>query len=167
MAKTVKINGVTYNDVKEFRAPLASDPSQVAVFPETSDATAEAGEILAGKSGYVNGVKVGGTMPDRGTVNSEISAKDGTVTIQQGRHSGSGKVSIAAAEQEKLVSGNIKAGVTVLGVEGDTNVVDTSAGDIGAGDLPKGKIGFSKGVKYEGTATYPSLSLADGVLAIS
>lgn len=167
MAKTVKINGVTYNDVEKFQAPLASDPSKIAVFPETSDATAGAAQILKDFDAYVDGVKVAGTMPNRGTVNSDISTKNGTITIQQGCHSGNGKVGIAASEQAKLIPGNIKAGVTVLGVEGDDYVVDTSAGDIVASDLPKGKTGFSKGIKYTGTATYPNITLADGVLSIS
>lgn len=167
MAKTVKINGVTYKDVEKFQAPLASDPNQIAVFPETSDATAGAAQILKGYDAYVDGMKVGGTMPNRGTVNSDISTKDGTVTIQQGYHSGSGKVGISSGEQEKLIPGNIKAGVTVLGVEGDDYVVDTSAGDIVASDLPKGKTGFAKGIQYKGTATYPNIMLADGVLNIS
>ena len=33
-------------------------------------------------------------------------------------HDGSGKVGIATAEKEKIVAGNIKQGVTILGVEG-------------------------------------------------
>ena len=38
--------------------------------------------------------------------------------MPQGYHDGSGKVSIDSTEQAKLIAGNIKAGVEVLGVTG-------------------------------------------------
>lgn len=54
----------------------------------------------------------------RGAAEWTISAVDGGYTIQAGYHNGSGKVSIAAAEKLKLIAGNIKSGVTILGVVG-------------------------------------------------
>lgn len=56
---------------------------------------------------------------NRGTGGGEISEKSGSVQIQQGYYSGTGNVQIAPAEQQKIVPGNIKQGVTVLGVTGD------------------------------------------------
>lgn len=85
---------------------------------DTSDADATAGEILATKTAYVNANKIIGTMPNRGQVTGTISTKAGTYTIQNGYHDGSGTVSIDSTEQAKIIAGNIKSGVTILGVEG-------------------------------------------------
>lgn len=84
----------------------------------TQDATATAAEILNTKIAYVRGSKVTGSMPNRGAVTGSISTKTGSYTIQQGYHDGSGTVSIAATEQAKLISENIREGVTILGVQG-------------------------------------------------
>lgn len=85
---------------------------------DTSDATAVAAEILLDKTAYVSGNKLTGTMPNRGAVTGTIATKDQEYTIPQGYHDGSGKVSIDATEQAKLVADNIRAGITVLGVTG-------------------------------------------------
>lgn len=85
---------------------------------DSTDATAVSDEILATKTAYVQGSKVTGAMPNRGSADGTISTVNGEYAIQNGYHDGSGKVSIDAAEKAKIVASNIRGGVTILGVEG-------------------------------------------------
>lgn len=85
---------------------------------DTSDDTVAAAEMLVGKTAHARGVKITGTMPNNGAVSGSIATKDEQYTIPQGFHDGSGKVGIASAEKSKLIPGNIKSGVVVLGVTG-------------------------------------------------
>lgn len=85
---------------------------------DTSDANATAAEILSTKTAYVNGNKITGEMVNRGAVTGTINTVAGTYSIQNGYHDGSGTVAIDSTEQAKIVAGNIKKDVTILGVTG-------------------------------------------------
>lgn len=85
---------------------------------DSTDATVAEAEILLGKTAYARGAKLTGTMPNRGAISQKITTKAQEVTVPQGYHDGSGKVSIDTVEQNKLIGNNIRQGVTVLGIEG-------------------------------------------------
>ena len=157
MAKNVVINGVTYSDVPQVDIPL-SGGSGNASFYDSSDATAAQGDVLTGKTYYKDGKKTG-SMPNNGDTSGTISTKAGTVTIPAGYTSG-GSASIDSTEQAKIVSGNIKKGVTILGVSGDNNVVDTTlaSGAATASTIVSGYSAFVNGSKVDGTATLPVIS---------
>jgi len=92
----------------------------------TADATAAAGDILTGHNAYLAAGKTDGTMPNIGAQTATISTKAGTVTPSAGYHNGSGSIAISATEQAKIIAGNIKSGVTMLGVGGSMVAQDNT-----------------------------------------
>ena len=57
-------------------------------------------------------------IQDLGAVSGNITEVAAPYTVPAGYHNGQGKVQIAAAEQAKIIQGNIKSGGTILGVTG-------------------------------------------------
>ena len=113
---------VTASDVlsgKKFHLPSGAIGTGACTYDaDTSDATAVASEILTGKTAYKAGSKITGTMPNRGAQIGAIEDISTTVAIQQGYHDGSGYVDINATDKAKIIPGNIKDGVEILGVTG-------------------------------------------------
>lgn len=91
---------------------------------DTQDATVSVAEMLKDKTAYARGAKLTGTMPNNGAINKEIEERDQKITVPQGYHDGSGTVGIKAAEKAKLIPGNIRQGVTILGVIGDMSSLE-------------------------------------------
>ena len=89
------------------------------LYSDTSEDTAAVAEILYSKTAHARGALLTGTMPNNGAVSGTISTKDQQYTVPQGYHDGSGVVQIASVERNKLIPGNIKAGIQLLGVTGN------------------------------------------------
>jgi hypothetical protein len=113
VAKATVLSGVSFHD--KTGAPLEGECTYDV---DSSDCTAAVGEILSGKTAAARGSILTGTMPNNGAVTGTITTKAQQYTIPQGYHDGSGKVSIAAAEQAKIIANNIREGITILGVTG-------------------------------------------------
>lgn len=95
---------------------------------DTSDATASDSEILATKTAYVNGVKLTGSMTNRGGVTGTITDVEDGYVIPQGYHDGSGTVNLDSTSLANLVPQNIRDSVVIAGVEGTmTGSEDVSA----------------------------------------
>lgn len=157
MAQNVIINGVTYQSVPEVNIPKSGGGT--ATFYDPSDATAGQGDILTGKTAYISGGKKSGSMANNGSTSGTISTKAGTVTIPAGYTSG-GTVSISSTEQAKVISDNIKSGITLLGVAGSSVVVDTtiSTSAAGQGNIANGYKAYVNGSLVTGNMTVPTVS---------
>jgi hypothetical protein len=112
----------------------------------TSSGTAAAGNLLSGKTAWVAGAQVTGTMPNNGAANFTPGAA--AVPVPAGFYSG-GQVNTDAS----LVSGNIKSGATIFGVSGNSNVVNTSGATATATDMVSGKTAYVNGSLVTGTVT--------------
>ena len=110
------------------------------VVDTTTGTGVSAGDVLAGKTAFVNGAQVTGTMATR-----TLSAANDTV--QAGYYA----ATTLSAVDTDLATANIKAGTTIFGVAGDPNVVNTGSGDATAADLKSGKKAWVDGSEVTGT----------------
>ena len=112
---TVVINGSVYNTVPSVQIPKQGGGT--ATFYDTTDDNAASADLLAGKTAHTSSGEISGGMANNGATGGTISTKAGTVTIPAGYTTG-GSVSISTTEQNKIIAGNIKSGVTILGQAG-------------------------------------------------
>lgn len=119
MAQNVVINGVTYQNVPEVDIPKSG--SGTAKFYDTSSADITSDHVLTGKTAFGASGVVSGGMANNGSTSGTISTKAGTVSIPAGYTSG-GTVKISDTEQAKIIAGNIKSGVTILGQSGSLSL---------------------------------------------
>lgn len=93
---------------------------------DASGATAEASEVLDGRTFGKGNEMQKGTMPDNSGKDVIVTSKDGA-SIPVGYSDGSGKARLSDSDIAKLIPGNIKEGVTILGIEGNFGTDDFSA----------------------------------------
>ena len=77
-----------------------------------TQANSVAGDMLSGKTAWVNGIKITGTMPNQGTKTASLNA-GGSYTIPAGYHNGSGKVTANSLSSQ--TSANASAGYILTG----------------------------------------------------
>lgn len=94
IADAITDKGGTASATSTF-AELAQAISAFNIGTDTSTGTATADQILAGQIAFSKGVKLTGTMVNRGAVSQSISP-GGSYTIPAGYHNGSGKVTASA-----------------------------------------------------------------------
>lgn len=174
MAQNVVINGVTYSEVKKVEIPLASDPSQVIEYLDTSDATTAAADVKKGKTFYADGEQKTGTMPVNSAIDKTLDAADASVSIPEGYTPG-GTVKVVpetktvtptkAAQDVTPTAGKVLSKVTVNKIPDayqDVTGVTAAAADVKSGKV----IVDANGNQVTGTHTDPTFTLANGVLSI-
>lgn len=132
---------------------------------DTSDANATSSDILVGKSAYVDGQKVIGTidvLPALAeTTASSISVESdrvvfGSVITERGVLDKDftykiGTPNSTLANRIGLTANKIQEGNTILGIEGTAEILNTDDANAVNTDLLKGKTAYVKGVKITGT----------------
>ena len=100
--------------VKDKLGNITANPIQTIYACSSGDGDATANQILSGKTAWVKGKKVTGTMPNRGAVSQTINA-GGSYTIPEGYHNGSGKItasSLSSQTQANATAAQILSGRT-------------------------------------------------------
>ena len=130
--------------------------------PPACTGDAAVGDVLSDKT-FSNASSTGltGTMTNVGQ--KIITPTTTNQAITQGYHDGTGY----AQGDADLVTGNIKAGTTIFGVAGDSNVVDTTEATnaIVAGRMKTDDVGFVNGAKITGNGTKTLTAANDTVPA--
>ena len=114
---TSKIYAISTNaeiQVKDKLGNITANPIETIYACSSGDGDATANQILSGRTAWVKGQKVTGTMPNRGAVTQTLNA-GGSYTIPEGYHNGSGKItasSLSSQTQANATAAQILSGRT-------------------------------------------------------
>ena len=125
---TSKIYAISTNaeiQVKDKLGNITANPIQTIYACSSGDGDATANQILSGRTAWVKGQKITGTMPNRGAVTQTLNA-GGSYMIPEGYHNGSGKVTAASLASQ-------------------------TPGTATTGDITNGKTAWVNGIQITGT----------------
>lgn len=133
-------------------------PAEYIITTIDIDNAAVAGNILDGKSAYVNGELIEGSMPNNGGVTKTLDTTIVSFPIPAGYHNGSGEVSITleqknvtptkSAQSIVPTEGKVLSKVTVNAIPAD--YITTTDADATDANILLGKTAYVKGVKVTG-----------------
>lgn len=148
LVTNLKRKGISSASTEETFTTLVAKVNDIDQGIDTSDATATASDILNNKTAYVSGSKITGNIPTKSAETYTPTTTD--QTISQGRYL-SGNQTIKG--DANLISSNIKAGTTIFGVTGNSNVMDTtepSSTTASASNVQAGMSAYVNGVRIVG-----------------
>lgn len=159
MAKSVVINGVTYEGVPYVSIPT-SDGKTKAKFVDTDNATAAAADIRAGKTAFIGGNEVTGTVAVNESADVQISGNN--VTVAAGIYDSEVKKTVAAGTvtPKATVTGSV-VGDTVSDYEIDATPSATVAAGYVSGDKNKTGTVVKKYVQVETKTATPTTAAQD------
>ena len=117
---------------------------------EATDATAVAEDVLNGKTAYLRNGITTGSMPNNG--NTSFNPRTTRQSIPAGYYNGNGYINaVTSSIDSNIKASNIKAGVTILGVTGALDLLDTFDATANASTILYGTTAYVKGAKVVGT----------------
>ena len=141
----------------------------------TTDATATAADMLSGKTAYVKGSKVTGTMPNNGEIaNTMDGVNVKSIAIPAGYTSG-GSIGLdntidnEVSEQASLIAQIIEQANNLPDAGSGSGGLDTSDATATAGDILSDKTAYVKGVKVTGniaTKTASNLTASGSIVTV-
>ena len=159
MAKSVKINNVTYDNVPCVSIPLSDNSGNTADFYDTSDATLNSGSKLpSGVTAYADGVKYTGSAAEND--DSDITISGGSITVPAGFYADSETVSVGdgVATAPATISGSsatVTTGTNTLTLTKTVSVTPSvsTAGYISSGTAGDSSVSLTASVTTKAAAT--------------
>lgn len=157
MAKNVKINNVTYENVPVVEIPLATG-SGSASFVDASDATLDSGgKMLSGVTAYAGTTKYTGSIASKQA--SDLSASGDTVTVPAGYYASQATKAVASgsATPQATISGtsaSLSTGTNTLTLSKTiSNTPVVSAGYVASGTAGNSSVSLTASVTTRAAAT--------------